>query len=123
MALSFDELAALLGAYADGIDQVWVEYQARGPGEVDPALFDPIEQLACSLDALRDCPLPADMDRGVVTAAIRQATDLAGRCAKLPQGLCFVSGEAGLVPRRDQIDAFATARAVVRVAYERLCGA
>ena len=127
MAASTDDLAALLRAFATHVDLVWQQYEAHGPGEVDSALIEPIDQLAPQLAAmldgpLLDVPLPEEVDRVVLAEAIRQATDLARRCVTLSQGLCFVSGEAGLVPRRDQVNAFAAARGTVDAAVERLGG-
>jgi hypothetical protein len=119
MARRIDKFTALLTDFADHVDGVWEQYDARGPGEVDSALFEPIEQLAHQLSTLLD-PLPGDVDRADLDAAIDQATDLSRRCATLSQGLCFVSGEAGLLPRRDQISAFAAARSTVRSAAQRL---
>jgi hypothetical protein len=117
-----NNFSTLLLSFATQVDLVWERYETAGPGKVDSALFEPIEQLASRLNTLLDGSLPADVDRGLLSAAIQQATDLSRRCATLPQGLCFVSGEAGLVPRRDQIDAFAAARMTVRTIADRLGG-
>jgi len=120
MTRATGEFATLLGDFSDRIDHLWEQYDACGPGQVDSSLLEPIERLAGQLTALLDGPLPVHIDRMALAPAISQATDLARRCATLPQGLCFVSGEAGLVPRLDQINAFAAARAVVRDTVERL---
>ena len=120
MTRATGEFATLLGDFSDGIDRLWEQYDACGPGEVDSGLLEPIETLAGQLTGLLAGPLPAAVDRAALASAISQATDLARRCATLPQGLCFVSGEAGLVPRTDQINAFATARAMVRAEVVRL---
>ena len=118
MAEPLDNFTPLLCAFANQVDLVWEQYLARGPGEVDSALMEPIDQLAPQLTTMLDGPLSTDVDRVTLAAAIQQATDLARHCATRSQGLCFVSGEAGLVPRRDQIEAFAVARATVQAAIK-----
>ncbi len=108
------ELADLVLALASHFDLIWDQYALRGPGAVDPSLIGPVDELGGRLEALMlqaADGLPREVTPSSLEAAVRQATDLARRCATWPQGLCFVSGEAGLVPRRDQIDAFAAARA------------
>ena len=120
MARPNDKLTTLLRDFADHVDRVWERYDTCGPGHVDSGLFAPIEPLAQQLGRLLDSPLPGDVDRAAPGAAINQATDLARRCTTLSQGLCFVSGEAGLVPRSDQIEAFSAARSTIHSAVERL---
>ncbi len=120
MAASAGDLTAVLNAFARQVDLVWEQYQALGPGGMAAAVIEPIDRLASELETLLDGPVPDGLDRAELVAAIRQATELSRRCVLLPQGLCFVSGEAGLVPRRDQIDAYAAARAVVHQAAQQL---
>jgi len=120
MARPNDKFTALLSDFADHVDRVWDRHDTCGPGDVDSALFEPIEQLAQQLGTLLESPLPGDVDRAALGAAINQATDLSRRCATRSQGLCFVSGEARIVPCSDQIDAFAAARSTVRSVVKQL---
>ena len=46
--------------------------------------------------------------------AIGELAPLGARCARRNEGLCFVTGEAGLIPRKDQHAAYEQALAIVR---------
>lgn len=112
------EFGAMLSEFADRLELLWNEYERQGPGQVDYGLFAPLEPLAERLIAALETRLPVELGNAEISAAVNQAIDLARRCATLPQGLCFVSGEAGLVPRRDQVEAFAAVRGAIRAAAE-----
>jgi len=92
---------------------VWQTYQEAGPGNVDAALFQPIAATA-------PAALQAASGNAPLTAAINTAVDLTRRCATQSQGLCFVTGEAGLLPRRDQHEKLEAALTAIAAAVEQL---
>jgi hypothetical protein len=95
-------LAACLREFHTLATCVWAEYQDVGPGRVDAALFDDGKAAAARvLELLGDDNISATMTAAELRAAVEKVCDLATRCATRPEGLCFITGEAGLVPRRD----------------------
>ncbi len=89
--------------------EIWQSYQDAGPGNLDQNLLAPLEEATPgALDAARD--------NAELTAAINTAVDLAERCVKHSQGLCFVTGEAGLLPRKDLHEKMETALSVIQQA-------
>lgn len=105
-------LAAQLKNFVECGTRVWNAYQADGPGRVDETLFDPIEAPSGEIARLLKDPriLHAvrrlsgdDTDEWIdeLCVAVERVYDLTYRCAKRPEGLCFITGEAGLIPRRD----------------------
>jgi len=125
------DLAAAVAHFIEAADAVWTAYQANGPGKVERSLFDPVEVAQREVSALLDdSDLPAlakqiapdDVDDWVesLKQSIDQAGDLAERCARRPEGLCFITGEAGLVPRRDMHAAFEQAMEALRTQCDLL---
>lgn len=96
-------------------EAVWLSYQTHGPGHVAADLHEPVELAATKTRAFLDAE-PVDL--GGAEAALRQSVDqlvdLSHRFAHTSLGLCFVTGEAGLIPRPDQHRAFETALSTVR---------
>ena len=106
------ELAVQLKNFVDRATVVWESYQADGPGRVDGALFDQIETPSGAIARLLKDPKILQAARQLsgddtnewideICVAIERVYDLTYRCAKRPEGLCFITGEAGLIPRRD----------------------
>jgi|GEM_PF-2038651 hypothetical protein len=95
-------------------ERVWTSYRDVGPGRVDAALFDGGEAAAARvLESLGDEDISATLTAERLRAAVEKACDLATRCATRPEGLCFITGEAGLVPRRDWHTAMDESLAVI----------
>lgn len=65
-------------------------------------MFEPVETAYLEIDRL----LGESADVGELREAVAEVYDLAQRCACRVEGLCFVTGEAGLIPRRDKEAAF-----------------
>ncbi len=82
---------------------VWDTYRKDGPGKVDASLFEPVETAYLELDRL----LSESAKAGELREAVAEVYDLSQRCACRVEGLCFVTGEAGLIPRRDKEAAYA----------------
>ena len=97
-----DELRSCLLDLQAITARVWSSYNDVGPGRVDAALFDGGEAAAARvLESLADEDISATLTAERLRAAVAKACDLATRCATRSEGLCFITGEAGLVPRRD----------------------
>jgi hypothetical protein len=96
------------------VDRVWAEYKDVGPGRVDAVLFDGGEAAAARvLELLGDEQVSPTLTTDELRVAVEKVCDLATRCATRSEGLCFITGEAGLVPRRDWHTAMDEALAVI----------
>lgn len=120
---------------------VWASYQTVGPGRVDQALFTPVETAAAALGQLLDHREAATQAGETIESVagaqplhlgdnwtdellqvVTKTHALAYRCACRPEGLCFVSGETGLIPRNDEHAAFEDALAYLSDLRTRLSG-
>lgn len=79
---------------------VWAEYQKVGPSKVGAKLYDAVATAADEIEQ------SSHQFGNKTTENVKQLRDLCYRCACTPMGLCFVTGEAGLIPRKDQHEAF-----------------
>ena len=123
-----------LQRFASAAEQVWSAYQQHGPGRVEAALFADVESawqameqliaddpvVASVAAAMGDRPEPWGRDLRDRAGVL---CDLARQCVCRPEGLCFVTGEAGLIPRRDKIAAFEQTLQAVRDQCDRLSAA
>lgn len=107
--------SAALQKLLDSLDQIWRVYRESGPGSVDSALFEGVEPTAARLVDSLSTEHDGDMR---LIEAINTSVDLARRCVQRPEGLCFITGEAGLVPRPDLYEKFETALATIRAAVD-----
>ena len=110
------QLDALLGEFLQHANLLWRQYQRLGPGKIGSLLFDRLElaakgltqslEIVTNLDTAQTL-LPDDVTRlSEFIGAIDTVLRLAKRCACSPQGLCFVTGEAGLIPNKLQYREF-----------------
>jgi len=112
---ALDDLVTCLSEWLVHTTTIWKQYQQHGPGRVRSDLFDPVDSTANRLKPLLhqlaavDSLQTGGVDLVEIGATIRLTTELARRCACTPQGLCFISGEAGLIPRKDQHDVIESA--------------
>lgn len=96
-----------LDSFSRQATQIWNNYLQTGPGQLQVEVWEALQKLATELDErLRSSSLP-DVDALLQAVAI--ITDLTQRCACRSEGLSFVSGEYGLIPRRDQHDQLSAA--------------
>ena len=79
----------------DAVHRLWAEYQQNGPGGIRVGLWNDVDH---AWNALRKDSAAYGND---VQDSARKVVELCRRCALRPEGLCFVTGEAGLVPRRE----------------------
>ncbi|MAE63317.1 MAG: hypothetical protein CMJ18_03520 [Phycisphaeraceae bacterium] len=101
------EHAARLQRLFDEASELWSQYDERGPGRMDKVCFERVDSAAAAVRK-SDEAWPDD-----VAEAGSKLCDLSEQCVCRPQGLCFVTGEAGLIPRRDQHEAFEAALKVI----------
>ena len=100
-----------LQSFCESVEIVRSAYAANGPGRIDARLQEPVVAAESALmQSLADY---SGQITGVtveqVETWVRKSVDLSKRCACQPNGLCFVTGEAGLIPRRDLEEDFETA--------------
>ena len=82
-------------------ETLWKRYLELGPGKLRKEEFDPLDvaiqrvnqNLSTQAQSI-DC-----MDE--LRGAIDDLADLLRRCVERTEGLSFVTGEAGLIPRKD----------------------
>jgi len=81
-------------------DILWAEYKQHGPSELPAEVYDEFEAAAKALGELLE---EADDNSAIdhLRSELETLDDLAYRCRYHPQGLNFISGEAGLVSRKD----------------------
>lgn len=73
--------------------EFWQDYLKQGPGQLTP------EDLA-NFESLRDAWEAGHPDETLMSACSELA-ELFHRCVHRSEGLSFVTGEAGLIPRMD----------------------
>ena len=97
------ELRQSLDQLSDAAESLWQEYLAKGPGCFDDNRLAPFETaLITSLESLAVCDaLPRGDWLVEFDAAVGELQPLLKRCVERSEGLSFVTGEAGLIPRRD----------------------
>ena len=110
-------LAAPIDDFVEQIGTLWQDYQRLGPGQLAASRMESVVSAATEIrNTLSDPDLARwleQMDcgrelRDELQAQVKQLTRLARACACTPQGLSFVTGEAGLIPRKDQHEALAS---------------
>lgn len=89
-----DALRSLLNA----AQAVWYTYRESGPGRVDASLYEDVESAVARVKQVGD----SRIDDGL----IETLRDLCHRCCLRSEGLCFITGEAGLIPRKDLHERF-----------------
>ena len=93
--------------FLDLVEAVWHAYQKAGPKQVDATLFTGIDQAHVAI-------VDASGDTGdSIISTSQTLRDLAHRCTHRAEGLCFVTGEAGLIPRHDLMDAYENGLAIL----------
>jgi hypothetical protein len=98
-----------LNRFIDRAQTIWQQYLEFGPGQLDAATYPPLAEAG---DAL----LTQIESVGEASVAIRKIMQLAQVCACSANGLCFISGEAGLIPRLDQPARFEQALELLKIA-------
>ena len=116
-------LAARIDEFVEQSETLWRNYRDHGPGKLDRSHFDGVASAASEIESTISDPDIArwleQVDRGAelrdtLQAEVKQLSRLARACACTPQGLSFITGEAGLIPRKDQHQAFESGLAKLR---------
>lgn len=97
-------LKANLLALCESADLLWSEYIQVGPGKMSPSAGDRFTADAAAVEnsvASSSSTVPDEVWVGDLRAVIQEVRDLLRRCVEQAEGLSFVTGEAGLIPRRD----------------------
>ena len=76
---------------------LWQCYLSRGPGKTPSSLLD--DYLAAQADAVNSLVASRHCDE--LKEIYSELEKLLRRCVERSEGLCFVTGEAGLIPRKD----------------------
>ena len=86
----------------------WRTGKPGGPGSLEAKSFEPVaataEGLVDLLQQSETTPDCADAEH-----AVREICELAERGACRLEGLCFITGEAGLIPRKQDHQSYETA--------------
>ena len=129
-----DELvrfAMLLKEFTCSTAEVWRTYKDAGIKPISPHLYERTVDAMTGMEAMLANPAFIEMLSNSVnddlnqwrqrlSKAVATAHDLTYRCACTPIGLNFVTGEAGLIPRRDQHAAFESVLQVLDEKYKNL---
>lgn len=87
--------------------QLWQLYLDRGPGQLSTDDLAPFLSAVEQVRALVDSPQPnTELKKDTewtskLEDALTRIEPLLRRCVERSEGLCFVTGEAGLIPRKD----------------------
>ena len=96
-----------LQTLAETSESLWAKYLEAGPGKLAPDLLTPLD---AGLNSVRTAiadhkagpsTIPVEAWRDELNATISTIENLLHRCVERTEGLSFVTGEAGLIPRRD----------------------
>lgn len=98
-----------LAAFEKAARHLWNAYLESGPGELDVVYWNELKARHANLLS----PIPSSH-----AIAVQHIMDLAERCAERPEGLCFVTGEAGLLPRQADHQRFEDALAQLAQAVD-----
>lgn len=90
------------------VEQIWRLYQAQGAGNLPLSLAETLDRHFKVLQLGNENLAEQELQ------AAKTAYELAKRCVERTEGLNFVTGEAGLIPRRDLIERFEKAINVLR---------
>ena len=97
----------LLQELIDAADAIWSQYNAEGPGSVQESRFFRFSEASCAVaEMLSQDEVLKNIRAGWAEeyhAIITELDELLRRCVFRSEGLNFVTGEAGLVPRQDLI--------------------
>jgi hypothetical protein len=99
--------------------KLWSDYLSRGPGKLEIGELEPLDKASercwVALQALRQQHIsPRELKE--LTTAIKTVQELLHQAVERSEGLCFVTGEAGLIPRKDLHERLDKALALIAVA-------
>ena len=80
--------------FFEAANAVWRQYLECGPGQLTAEGLAPFLQAR----GLAEAEIVEDPE---LIDKVHELEKLLRRCVERPEGLCFVTGEAGLIPRQD----------------------
>jgi len=122
-------LAARIDEFVEHAETLWRDYLRLGPGKLEPGNSTGVFSAAAEIGyTIRDPDVARWLEqlhrgkelRDELQTQVEQLTRLARACVSTPQGLSFITGEAGLMPRKDQHEAFASGLAKLHAMAARL---
>ena len=83
-------------AVLESCQKLWDAYLELGPGRVEPPYLVAVENAVQQFESSQDGAEAMDL-----VEAVEVLLKLSRQCVNTSHGLSFVTGEAGLVPRKD----------------------
>ena len=112
-----ERFTALVNEFTRSTAEIWKAYKESGKASINRHLYE--DTVSARIDIERFLGNPTFINtlsesvnddinhwRELLSKAIATAHELTYRCACTPIGLNFITGEAGLIPRKDQHAAF-----------------
>ena len=93
-----ESVRSQLTQFVAAAEQLWSQYLQVGPGQLTPDAWHPIKD---ATDELNHLLSPDSNPNANLLASVEELQKLLHRCVHQSEGLSFVTGEAGLIPRRD----------------------
>lgn len=87
--------------FVDQAVLLWNRYLEVGPGKLGQADFDPVDAALQRVNESFSKSSQVNDRQDELRAAIDDLAELLRRCVERTEGLSFVTGEAGLIPRKD----------------------
>ena len=87
-----------MNALYQAASRFWLRYLDRGPGVLQPIDLEEFEE------AKSECSLSSSREFSQLGLVIDELESLFRRCVERSEGLCFVTGEAGLIPDQNLHD-------------------
>lgn len=89
--------------FLDTANALWSKYLEVGPGKLDSTDRELLERAVNRVrEPEGEHTIPRDGWRAEFDATLAVLEPLLRRCATRSEGLCFVTGEAGLIPNQQQ---------------------
>ena len=92
--------------FLSAAESLWEQYLELGPGKLSS---EDHETVNAHFESCQSLELPEP-----ITKQLCLTHELTRRCAVRPEGLCFITGEAGLIPRKDQHQSLQSAMVAIR---------
>lgn len=102
--MNFSQFQQDLRQYQDCASKLWSDYLSSGPGSLHIGELKPTDEASESCRvALKALPKQhfSPQELKDLIAAIETVQELLHQAVERTEGLCFVTGEAGLLPRKD----------------------
>lgn len=89
----------MLHEVSSAASKLWQLYLSEGPGRLPVSALNEFLAAKHRFDA--EIPHTPSASREEADACLLELEQLLRRCVERSEGLCFVTGEAGLIPRHD----------------------